>query len=87
MNKSSLDSLAAALKEQQAATAQAVARLKAEWSPEALAALGKQKAADAVKSAALEPSGRPKAWVFILVGVAVSLVAAGIAIRVAGRKK
>ncbi|MDR2378886.1 MAG: hypothetical protein LBD70_05635 [Bifidobacteriaceae bacterium] len=85
MNKSSLDSLAAALADQQAATAKAVARLRAELSPESLAALAKSKAADAAKAAALEPSGRPKTWVFVVVAAVVGLTAVAVAVRVARR--
>ncbi|MDR2566179.1 MAG: hypothetical protein LBC97_09025 [Bifidobacteriaceae bacterium] len=87
MDKSSLDSLAAGLKDQQAATAKVIAQLKAELSPESLVALGKEKAADAVRAATLEPSGRPKAWVLILVSVVCALTAVGIALRIARRKK
>ncbi|MDR1635084.1 MAG: hypothetical protein LBS27_09245 [Bifidobacteriaceae bacterium] len=87
MGKTTLDSLAAGLKGQQAAAAKAVAQLKAELSPEALVALGKEKAADAARSAALEPSGRPKPWVLILVSVIWALLVGGIVLRIARRRK
>ncbi|MDR2372675.1 MAG: hypothetical protein LBD77_00945 [Bifidobacteriaceae bacterium] len=87
MNKSSLDSLAAALKEQQAATARAVSQLRAELSPEALVALGKDKAADAVKAATLEPSGRPKRWVWIVAAATVALTVTAITLRIVRRSK
>jgi peptidoglycan hydrolase CwlO-like protein len=87
MNKSSLDAAIAGLKAQQAATAEAVAALKAEFSPANLAALGRQKAADAAKRATLKPTGKPKAWVLVSLSLAVALAVTAITLRVAWRTK
>ncbi|MDR1442021.1 MAG: hypothetical protein LBJ02_06505 [Bifidobacteriaceae bacterium] len=87
MDKSSLASQAAGLKEQQAATAKAVEDLKAEFSSEALVDLGMEKAADAARSVVVGPSGMPRPWVCITVAGTVALAAITVAVRVWGRKK
>jgi hypothetical protein len=87
MDKSSLETLADGLKNQQAATARAVDQLKQELSAANLAALGKEKAADAVRAVTLEPSGRPKPWVMIVASVAFALLVTGITLRVVRGKR
>ncbi|MDR1186053.1 MAG: hypothetical protein LBK95_01130 [Bifidobacteriaceae bacterium] len=87
MDKSSLDALAASVAARQLAAAQAVSELRTELSPASLAALGKEKAADAVRSATLEPSGRPKPWLLVTASVAFALLVTGIVLRVVRRQK
>ncbi|MDR2453732.1 MAG: hypothetical protein LBD51_04120 [Bifidobacteriaceae bacterium] len=87
MHKPSPDSLAAQLKQQQAALALTVDQLKGQLAPAALAAAGRAKLAQAAKSAAVEPTGRPKPWVLIALAAATALLAAGLVARLARRRK
>jgi hypothetical protein len=87
MEKSQFDSLAASVKDQQLAAAKAITQLKRELSPGNLANLGKDKAADAVKAATLEPTGRPKAWVLIATVVSIGLLGIAILVRLTRNKK
>ncbi|MDR2379703.1 MAG: hypothetical protein LBE08_00755 [Bifidobacteriaceae bacterium] len=87
MDKASLESLTAQLKEQQAAVTYTVDQLKEQLAPAALAEATKDKLTRATKAAWAEPSGRPKRWVLVAGAVVFALVVTGIVVRLAGRSK